>query len=92
MLNHHGTSWDEIDEIPVGHQIGSSQLLFSKMEDDTIEKQILNLKHTSMKIGKIIILAFILTPVNYMLAQCDGRYENEIFVDVDTNHIVFRCL
>ena len=46
MLNHHGTSWDDIDEIPVGHQIGSSQLLFSKMEDDTIEKQILNLKNT----------------------------------------------
>ena len=46
MLNHHNSSWDEIDEISSGHEIGASQLLFSKIEDDTIEKQIQSLQNT----------------------------------------------
>ena len=42
-----------------------------------------------MKIGKLLILALLLTAANTILAQCDGRYENEIFVDVDKQIILY---
>ena len=44
ILNNSTTLWDEITELPSGHQIGPQELLFAKIEDAIIEKQILKLK------------------------------------------------
>ena len=48
MLNKQTAHWDEINDLHAGHQIGVSQLLFAKIEDDVIEKQLLSLKNAPL--------------------------------------------
>ncbi|MDR1884132.1 MAG: methionine--tRNA ligase [Prevotella sp.] len=43
FINMDGLAWDQlgrIDLLPAGHQLNPSELLFAKIEDETIEKQI----------------------------------------------------
>lgn len=42
-----------------------------------------------MRMFKLILTALLFMAVNYVLAQCDGRYENEIFTDVDKQTILY---
>ena len=44
MLNIEKGSWDNIEELHNNHKINSASLLFSKIEDDVIDKQLLKLK------------------------------------------------
>lgn len=49
FINMDNLTWDQlgkIDLLPVGHQLNQSELLFSKIEDETIEKQIQKLLDT----------------------------------------------
>ncbi len=50
ILNHSGLNWSEISSeevlLPEGHQIGKGELLFSKIEDDEIQKQLDKLEAT----------------------------------------------
>lgn len=49
FINMDNLAWDQlgrIDLLPVGHQLNQSELLFSKIEDETIEKQIQKLLDT----------------------------------------------
>jgi methionyl-tRNA synthetase len=49
ILNLGTTNWDQagkMDILPVGHQLGKATLLFEKIEDDIINKQIEKLKET----------------------------------------------
>jgi methionyl-tRNA synthetase len=45
ILNAELSQWDEINELKPGHIIGQSQLLFTKIEDQTIQSQIDKLKN-----------------------------------------------
>jgi len=44
ILANNNTSWNDVSTkkilLPAGHQIGKAELLFSKIEDDTIQKQL----------------------------------------------------
>ena len=44
MLNIEKGSWDNIEELHNNHKINSASLLFSKIDDDVIDKQLLKLK------------------------------------------------
>tara|TARA_B100001741_G_scaffold313495_1_gene319933 strand:- start:16715 stop:18400 length:1686 start_codon:yes stop_codon:yes gene_type:complete len=44
MLNLEKGSWDNIEELHNNHKINSASLLFSKIEDEVIDKQLLKLK------------------------------------------------
>ena len=44
MLNIEKGSWDNIEELHNNHKINSASLLFSKIEDEVIDKQLLKLK------------------------------------------------
>mgnify|MGYP001341498419 FL=1 len=44
MLNIEKGSWDNIEELNNNHKINSASLLFSKIEDEVIDKQLLKLK------------------------------------------------
>jgi methionyl-tRNA synthetase len=49
FINMENLTWDQlgrIDLLPVGHQLNASELLFSKIEDETIEKQVQKLLDT----------------------------------------------
>lgn len=49
FINMDNLTWDQlgrIDLLPVGHQLNQSELLFAKIEDETIEKQIQKLLDT----------------------------------------------
>lgn len=49
FINMDNLTWDQlgrIDLLPVGHQLNQSELLFAKIEDETIEKQIQKLLYT----------------------------------------------
>ena len=49
MLNMESFSWDQLgrtDILPEGHQLGASELLFEKIEDETIQAQIQKLLDT----------------------------------------------
>ncbi|MDR2950937.1 MAG: methionine--tRNA ligase [Prevotella sp.] len=49
FINMDNLTWDQLGQInllPVGHQLNQSELLFSKIEDETIEKQIQKLLDT----------------------------------------------
>lgn len=49
FINMDHLSWDQlgrVDILPVGHQLGKAELLFEKIEDDVIEKQIQKLLDT----------------------------------------------
>lgn len=49
FINMDNLTWErlgQIDLLPVGHQLNQSELLFSKIEDETIEKQIQKLLDT----------------------------------------------
>lgn len=49
FINKDNLSWDQlgrIDLLPAGHQLNPSELLFAKIEDETIEKQIQKLLDT----------------------------------------------
>lgn len=53
ILNTRLKSWNELDNIeeilPAGHQLNESELIFSKIEDETIEAQIQKLQQTKVK-------------------------------------------
>ncbi|MFT4222595.1 methionine--tRNA ligase [Dysgonomonas sp.] len=49
FINMENLTWDQlgrIDLLPVGHRLNASELLFSKIEDETIEKQVQKLLDT----------------------------------------------
>ncbi|WP_108823274.1 methionine--tRNA ligase [Dysgonomonas sp. Marseille-P4361] len=49
FVNMDNLSWNQlgrVDLLPVGHQLNSSELLFAKIEDETIEKQVQKLLDT----------------------------------------------
>lgn len=49
MLNYNVGKWSDLgrtDLLPIGHQLGTAELLFAKIEDDVIENQLQKLKAT----------------------------------------------